>query len=488
MTGPNSIARGSGSGSDTLIQRARFATVLITISKHAPTCVVVFLPPAIWAVVEGAWDLATWLMGAVVLAGLGWLATYGRALPSDLRKVEAMVTVALLFVLVPVLSIPAFMSLGMTPLDALFEGMSAVTTTGLSVAQDPDSWPFSAHVLRSWMQWCGGLAMATAVLALLVSPGLSARKLGDAGMDSEDRISSTRLQARQLLGVYFGLTVVLTLLTVLVIPDPGEALVLTLSAISTGGFAPRSDSLASYSLMGQSMVILSCLVGAISLLFYVYLLRARFQDAWRLGALQRMLRAILFLIASGLLVLLPQTVELGPEVFLDLVSGVTTAGFSTGAMPLGGPLLLLFVVAMVMGGDVGSTGGGLKLMRVGVLLRTVRHSLLTARLPDRAVAPLRRRGKPVPDATLIGLMGLVVLYILTMLTVWTLFLAHGHPALPSLFDTISTLSTVGLSTGVVSADLSPDLKLALTLAMWLGRLEFIAVLVLILPRTWFRQR
>ncbi|WP_424966787.1 TrkH family potassium uptake protein [Dinoroseobacter sp. S375] len=484
----STITRDGSSGSDTLIQRARPAIVLITISKHAPACAVVFLPPAIWAGVEGSWDLAAWMLLAATLSMLGWIASYGRALPRDLRKVEAMVSVALLFALVPVLAVPSFMTLGMPPVDALFEGMSAITTTGLSVARDPDSWPFSAHVLRSWMQWCGGLAMATAVLALLVSPGLPARKLGDAGMDSDDRIASTRTQARQLLGVYFGLTLVLSALTALVIPDAKEALVLTLSAISTGGFAPRSDSLASYSLLGQSMVILSCTVGAVSLLFYVYLLRGRVGEAWRLGAAQRMLRALLFLGASALVLQLPWGGAISADAFLDLVSGATTAGFSTGPMPTGGPFLILLLIAMVMGGDVGSTGGGIKLMRVGLLLRGVRHSLSTARLPDRAVAPLRRRGRPVSDAVLISLLALLVLYFGTMLAVWSLFLAHGHPGLPALFDTISTLSTVGLSTGIVGADLSPDLKLALTLAMWLGRLEFIAVLVLVLPRTWFRKR
>lgn len=485
MSLPN---RHSRPGSDTLIQRARPVTVLVTMSKHAPVFAVVFLPPAIWAGLEGTWLLALCLLAAALLAGLGWIATQRTPLPRDLRKVEAMVTVALLFALVPVLAVPAFMSLGLKPIDAMFEGMSAVTTTGLSVARDPDAWPFSAHVLRAWMQWCGGLAMATAVLALLVSPGLSARKLGETSMDSDDRIASTRTQARQLLGVYLGLTAGLSLLTLLVIPDAGEALVLTLSAISTGGFAPRSDSLASYSRAGQSMVILSCVIGSISLLLFVYLSQKRFSDAWRLGSLQRMMFAIGTLGVALALVTLPRGEGMAPGAVLDLISGLTTAGFATGAMPAGGPILVLFLAAMVMGGDVGSTGGGLKLGRIGLLLRAVRHSLRAARLPESAVAPLRRRDKIVPDDTLISLLALMILYLCAVLAVWTLFLAHGHPALPALFDTISTLSTVGLSTGIIGADLSPDLKLALTLAMWLGRLEFIAVLVLILPRTWFRRR
>jgi trk system potassium uptake protein TrkH len=475
-------------GAGTLIQRARPGVVLLTLAKHAPVVAVALGPPALWALAEGTTALARALLAPVALSAGVWAATARRPLPRDLRKVEAMATVALLFALIPLLALPAFVTLGMGPLDALFEGMSAVTTTGLSVARAPDDWPFAAHVLRAWLQWCGGLAMATAVLALLVSPGLPARKLGEAGMDSTDRIASTRRQARQLLGVYVGLTAVLTALTLPVIPSAREALVLTLSAVSTGGFAPRSDSLASYSLAGQSMVILSCLVGSISLVLFVYIGQGRLKEAWRLGAMQRSSATLILLILLLLALNLLRGEGFDIGTLLDLVSGMTTAGFSTGPMPLGGPVLILFCLAMAVGADVGSTGGGVKLGRVGLLLRTARHALLTARLPDSAVAPLKRRGRTIPAETLTALMALLLFYAASLLALWTLFLAHGHPPLPALFDTVSTLSTVGLSTGVVGPDLSPDLKLALSFAMWLGRLEFIAVLVLLLPRTWLKRR
>ena len=75
-----------------------------------------------------------------------------------------------------------------------------------------------------------------------------------------------------------------------------------------------------------------------------------------------------------------------------------------------------------------------------------------------------------------------------MLLVWAHFLAHGYDPAPALFDTVSALSTVGLATGLVGADLPPELKLSLTFAMWLGRLEFIVVLVLLLPGTGLKRR
>jgi trk system potassium uptake protein TrkH len=156
-------------------------------------------------------------------------------------------------------------------------------------------------------------------------------------------------------------------------------------------------------------------------------------------------------------------------------------------MPTEGALLLLFVVVMVIGADNGSTGGGIKLSRISVGWSAVVHALRTPSLPDRAVVTLRFKGKPVEDGTLVSLLALAAIYALAMVLVWGHFLLHGYAAGPALFDTVSTLSTVGLST-TIGADLPPDLKLSLTFAMWLGRLEFIAVIVLLIPKTWIKRR
>jgi trk system potassium uptake protein TrkH len=401
-----------------------------------------------------------------------------------------MVSVALVFLLGAFGAVPAFIQLGMPAIDALFEAMSGLTTTGLSTAHSPDDWPFAAHVLRAWLQWIGGLVMATAVLALLLPSGMPTRRLGQVGMSSGDRIASTRLQARQLLGVYLGLTIAMSLVTAIAIPDTRDAIVLTLSAISTGGFSPRSDSLASYSLAGQSLVMLSCVLGSISLVSYVLILKHKPYAAWKTGSFRRVALTLFLLCAvySGLLLMVAQPPAADiPAHLLNLVSASTTAGFSNTASPTAGPAFVLFLVAMLIGADVGSTGGGLKAERISVLILAMRHALRGPAMPENAVAPLRQDGRPIKSKTLIGLLALLVIYAVCALVIWGHFVAHGYPVNSALFDTISALSTVGLSTGLVGPDLPVDLKLSLTFAMWLGRLEFIAVLVILLPATWTRR-
>jgi trk system potassium uptake protein TrkH len=473
------------SGIDTLLQRARVRVLLLTLAKHGILAPMLFGPPMAWAALEGAGSLALSLAAPSTLGLALWALVWRKPLPRDLRSVEAMACVALLFLFTAAGGVPAFMALGMPPAAAFFEAMSAVTTTGLSAARTPDDWPMAAHILRSWMQWCGGLAMATAVLALLLSAGSASARMGRAGIDVGDRLQSSRAQARELLGVYTALTFLCLVPIMLTVPAPAEALALTLSAVSTGGFAPRSDSLASYTPLAQTFIILACLLGAVSLLTFGRMFRRRFRAAWNLGSLRRVLTALAILGAfySGAH-LIAGSGSLWPAL-LNLASALSTAGFSTAAMPTAPLLLLVLVVAMIAGADHGSTGGGLKLSRLATFLRAMRHALRLPRLPDRAVAPLREAGEVVSDMRLATLLGLLVLYMLSVLLVWAMLLALGFAPLPALFDTVSALSTVGLSTGVISADLPPSALMVLSLAMWLGRLEFIAVLVLFLPRTWF---
>ncbi|MGR3496922.1 TrkH family potassium uptake protein [Citreimonas sp.] len=480
---------GLRSGAETVALQARFPVVALTIAKHAPIFVILCLPPAIWAAVERVWPLAIALAVPAGCAILLFLIVSRQDLPDSLSKIEALVAVALVFLLGALVPAPAYMAIGMPPLDALFESMSAITTTGLSVSRDPDAWPFAAHFLRGWMQWCGGLVMATAVLALLLPPGVPARRLGRAGIDQGDRIASTRSQARQLLGVYLGLTAILAAAAMAVLPGWREGLVISLSAISTAGFSPRADSLASYSTLGKAVVMLGCIAGAMSLLTFVLLLQGKARDAWALGSARRVLGTVTVLSAIQATIILGtgNTAEQAFDGVVNVISALTTTGFSAGAIPTIGPVAVLLMAAMFIGGDIGSTAGGLKLARVGLLGRLVLHAVRSARLPDNAVAPLRVNRKPVKPATVNALLALLSIYITAVGLLWMQCLAHGFPPGPALFDIISTLSTVGLSTGVVGADLPVDVKLSLTFAMWLGRLEFIAVLVLISPKTWMKR-
>jgi trk system potassium uptake protein TrkH len=106
----------------------------------------------------------------------------------------------------------------------------------------------------------------------------------------------------------------------------------------------------------------------------------------------------------------------------------------------------------------------------------------------RAVLPLERGGARIQQAELENAVALAVVMITALLAAWLVFLAHGIAPLAALFETASALGTAGLSAGVAGPDLAPSLAAVLTGLMWLGRVELFAVLILVLPKTWRRQR
>lgn len=469
---------------------ARPAVVGRTLIAHSSVVLAVIAPPLVLAVIERADTLAWALAPSAAATIIGIIVHRFTQANDDLRHIEAVVTLVALFFIVSVLPVPAFVALGMPLTDALFESVSGITSTGLTVAQDPMAWPLAGHFLRAWLQWTGGFAIAVAGVALILGPGPTAHQMGEVGINGRDLLSSTRAQARQLLAIYCGLTVIAIAVLISLLPSWWEGVVIGLTAISTGGFTPRPDSLASYSTPAQIVIMLICVSSTVSLGFYL-LLRLKGPGV----ALARSnAGAILLALVIGSAIAAASKLAIDgwqPEALvastLNFVSGFTTAGFSVAPISETDAILALILIAMVIGGGIGSTAGGIKLDRALTLARMVGLSLLRLRAPSRSVTRLIENGDAVSADRIIAIAAIVVLYVSTGLVAWLLFLAAGMAPLASLFDIVSALSTVGLSTGVTGADLPDHLKLVLVVAMLAGRLEFLALLAFILPGTWIKR-
>jgi len=175
--------------------QARPIKVLQAILAHGHLLAVVMAIPCLVAVVERELLLSLSLAAPTALCTVSALISTRFGAPEDLREVEAVSTLVALFVLLSLLPIPALMVLGMEFNDAVFEAVSGVTSTGLTVAQNTMEWPFAGHVLRGWLQWTGGFAIAVAGVALLLGPGSAASAMGSVGIDDRDILRSTRTQA-----------------------------------------------------------------------------------------------------------------------------------------------------------------------------------------------------------------------------------------------------------------------------------------------------
>jgi trk system potassium uptake protein TrkH len=342
------------------------------------------------------------------------------------------------------------------------------------------------------MQWYGGLGFVVLSLALLIGPGVAARRLANISGEGEDLIGSTRGHARRVLAVYLAFTVAgIALLWALGL-EPFAAVVHTLAAVSTGGYSSFDGSLAGLGLSTQWAVTLLSLAGAVALSTWYRAARggpAALADDLQLRALLLATLAVTVLLALFMLRSGQPWGEVVRHAPLLALSAQTTTGFASLDVGTLDPAARITLAgSMLVGGGVGSTAGGFKILRLLILLRLLQILLHRTRLVEHAVVEYRLGETRIePEEGLRALL-VVVLYIGVVTLSWLPFAAAGYDPLNALFEVVSATATVGLSTGITALELDPWLKGILCLDMLLGRLEVLALLVVLYPRTWFGRR
>jgi trk system potassium uptake protein TrkH len=442
--------------------------------------------PLAVAVLFGEYEMAG-RYGVVLVALLALALPLARMkAPDRLQVNEALAVVVGVFV---VGSLASSYPLGMAVgnwLDGWFEAVSGITTTGLSTTASVEDKSRAFLFARAWMQWYGGLGIVILSLALFLHNGVAGRRLMDTEATGDTLVSTTRTYARRVAIVYGVLTGCAVLGIWLAAGDGFVALAHGLSAVSTGGFSTFDDSLAGLAPGAAAVITGFAWLGAVSLPLYTL--------AWQkgLGALPRdpELRALVIATAAlGALLYLWMPTGGWLDALLMGMSAQSTTGFSTVAVgELDDASKLAMTGAMLVGGSVGSTAGGFKLLRLLLLLRLLQLVLVRTAAPRHAVIDVRLGGRRVDDADLWRAMLLVVTFVLLVFLSWLAFVAHGYPALDALFEVASATGTVGLSTGIARPDLEPLLKAVLCFDMLAGRVEIFALLVVLYPGTWFGKR
>ncbi len=459
----------------------------------ALTVAVLNLVPLLASLLGGAHASAASLAVVVLLlASAGWLGQRVEA-PAEIQPNEALVLVAGAFIVTPTALVWPLSTFGLAPLDAWFEAVSAVTTTGLSTITAPEQQPWPLLLTRSWMQWYGGLGFAALCVVMLVPHGLAARRLLEPSGARESDIPSMTRHARRLFAVYVGLTLAGWLALWAAEADGLRALLHTLSGVSTGGFSSLDASLAGFDRPWSAWVLsLTTLAAAISLPLYLGAARGDWRRILGDAEVRALILLTLFfaLLLGAILALdgmaLPAAVRHG---FLLGVSAQTTSGF-TSLDPAGLPDAAKWtsILSMTAGGSVGSTAGGIKLLRLLVIMRVIQLLIRRAGLPPHAVAKPMLNGRTLETGETLQILAVPALFLLVVAVSLVPFMVYGYPALDALFEVVSATGTVGLSTGITSTDLPGTLKAVLAFDMLAGRLEFIALLVLLSPHTWFGRR
>jgi len=455
---------------------------------------VLTLVPFVVSILLG--DYRVTLRYAIVVMGVFVTGFFLRRLstPRRIQTNEAMVITALAFLFAPMVMTWPIMASGLSFTDALFETISGITTTGLSVTASVADKPAIFLFSRAWMQWVGGLGIVIFSVAIMIRPGLAAKRIGDLADYEEDLVGSTRAHARRVIVVYS----VLTGFGIVALGFLGagwfNSVVYSLSAVSTGGFSPHDASLAGFhSQWLQVVVILLSLTGAIPLVLYF----RSFKEDGRVLIRDRQLQGLLIsgLVATLLLAwfLFSQDgfswIQALRHGILNAFSAQSTTGFSTlDISQLNAGVKLTLIFSMFLGGGIGSTAGGIKILRLFILMQLLYIFLQRASMPKQAVAEASLGRRRLETDEIQNALSIVILFLTFIAISWLVFIGMGHNPLDSLFEVVSAIGTVGLSTGISAPELHPILKGVLCVDMLLGRLEIITWLVLFYPWTWIGRR
>lgn len=475
-----------------LSYRVRFGPVACYLSQLALMLALLALVPLVVSLLLGQYHFS--VRYAAVVAALLLLSLPGLRLPRPerIQANEAIVVVCLAFVIAPLTMAFPLAADGLSFEDALFEAVSGITTTGLSTAGPVQQHSPMFMFSRAWMQWYGGLGIAVLSVALLMGQHAAARRLAEP-TESENLATTARTQARQVLRVYVTLTLLGTLLLWLVAGEPFTAVVHMLSTLSTGGFSTYDASLAAMPRTAAWLLTLFSLLGAVPLLLYFHAAKGRPRELLRdpeVHGLLIMVALVSLLLCLSLHAFSGMTWGAALEHGVMLgASAQTTTGFSS--LPVAqvdDSSKLLMIISMLVGGGSGSTAGGIKLLRLLIVLRLVHYFIRRSAMPPHAVAEPRLGGRLVEPIDVERVTLVLGLFLAATALSWLAFLAYGYAPLDALFEVVSALGTVGLSTGITGPELETPLKLLLCLDMLLGRLEVLALLVLLYPRTWIGKR
>ncbi len=375
------------------------------------------------------------------------------------------------------------------PANAFFEAMSGFTGTGLTMVERPDLLPRTLQWWRSFTQWVGGMGVIVLMLTLLVGPGRSAVSLYYAEARAE-RIHPSVLSTVRTMWWIFLLYTVVSALALWVVGVPmWEAVNHAMTAVATGGFSLHPQSIGAYrSLAVEVVILLTMIAGATSFVVHYQFMRHGVR-AWAKDAQTRWLWGALIggvgVVGLWGLSSWGVTGAFRTGAF-QWVSALTCTGFQTTGLAFwSGAHKLLLVVAMVVGGATGSTAGGIKMLRILLLVRGVGWQLKRLVQPAGALVPLRVGEEAMPESVAyrrIAEAALLSFLWVCFLLAGTLLFGFFVPSAPlpdALFEVASAQGNVGLSVGLTSPAMPLAAKLLLCFHMWMGRLEIIPVLMLV---------
>jgi trk system potassium uptake protein len=455
---------------------------------------------------DGSWR--SFLLPAVAMiaaGGAGFLLTRspGRAARYVSNR-DVYLSVTLAWTLAALLGGVPFLIEGTFPslIDSAFEAMSGFTTTGATLLSDIEGETPSILFWRSMTHWLGGIGIVVLFVAVAPLLGVGAARLLGAEMSGltqprlTPRIADT---AKALVVIYLTISAAETVCLLAAGMPLYDSVIHTFGTVATGGFSNKTASIGFYdSVAIEAIIIFFMTASGVSFSLYYLLYTRRRLDV----VLDRELLAYLGIIAAAALIVWGVLViegDYGDNVgralrdsAFTVSSTITTTGFVTADFDRWDPAAkVVIVLLMFVGGCAGSTAGGIKVIRVLIVARTILQDIFRMVHP-RAVTPMKLGGRVVPEGVRIAVLGLFAAWIIVFGLATLLVALQDNLTLTSSASAVATtLNDVGPGLDQVGATesfeiVNPFGRVVLTVCMLLGRLEIFTVLALLSPAFWRR--
>lgn len=461
--------------------------------------IIALIPSLLISFFAGESDLSAFIYSILILLLIGFPMSKISVANKRIRAKDALLIVTLGWIFASFFGSLPFVFSGSIPsfVDAFFETVSGFTTTGATLLSNIETLPKGILFWRSFTHWIGGMGILVLTIAILPAIGVGGYQIFKAespGPIADKLVPRIKDTAKILYTLYLGLTILQTILLCLGGMSLFESLIHTFGTVGTGGFSSKNSSVGAFN---NSFIVLTIAIfmiaSGVNFPLYYELIKGRWKNVIKNSEFKLYLGIIL---ASTILI----TINLYGEVYntifetfkhalFQVSSIITTTGYSTTDFDKWTDFSknILFIL-MFVGGSAGSTGGGIKVVRLLIMGNLVKREI-SKLLHPRAFVPIKLNGKIISSDVVISVTGFFFLYMVIFAFSTLLISLEGIDLISSASSVAATLGNIGPGFELVGpaqnfSFFSPLSKILFSLLMLFGRLELFTVFLFFVPEFW----
>lgn len=412
---------------------------------------------------------------------------------------DGFVAVALSWIVITLIGAIPFRISGSIPhyIDAVFETMSGFTTTGASILTDVEVLPRCMLFWRSLTHWFGGMGFLVFMIAILPIKNASNMYLMKAespGPVVDKLVPKVKSTAKILYQIYFAMTAALVVVLILLGVPVFDAFCLSFGTAGTGGFGVLNSSIASYGSAVHIVLGIGMVAFGVNFNLYYLILIKRAGDIFK----SEELRTYLGIIVASVIAITINIHSMydgwllaGKDAFVQVVSIMTTTGFSSADFSLWPSFSqTILVLLMFCGACASSTGGGMKVSRMVIAAKLVKKNIIQTIHP-KSVRTIKMDGRVIPDEVRMSISAYFIAYAMLFVASMLIISLDNFDLITTFTSVSATINNIGPGLGVCGptgnfAEFSYLSKVVIIIDMLVGRLEVIPLLVLFAPRSWRR--